>query len=37
MRLRPTILMLLLAGCSTPYQELGLAGGVASQQITANT
>jgi hypothetical protein len=26
-----------LAACSTPYQEMGFAGGVAAQQITANT
>jgi hypothetical protein len=30
-------LSLVLAGCSTPYQEMGLAGGVHAQQITANT
>ncbi len=34
---RSIALCLLLAGCSTPYQELGLTGGVASQRITATT
>lgn len=28
---------LLLAGCGTPYQEMGFAGGVSAQQMTADT
>ena len=28
---------LISAGCSTPYQEMGFSGGVASQQVTGNT
>lgn len=28
---------ILLSACSTPYQEMGLAGGVTAQQVTANT
>ena len=27
----------MLAGCSTPYQEMGFTGGVKSQQATADT
>lgn len=27
----------LLAGCATKYQEMGFGGGVAAQQITADT
>jgi hypothetical protein len=30
-------LVLALGGCSTPYQEMGFAGGVVAQQMTANT
>jgi hypothetical protein len=30
-------LSLLLAACSTPYQEMGFRGGVRSDQVTANT
>lgn len=26
-----------LAGCSTPYQEMGFSGGVSAQQMTSNT
>lgn len=29
--------MLALAACSTPYQEMGFAGGVGAQQMTSNT
>jgi hypothetical protein len=29
--------MILCAGCTTPYQELGLLGGVRAQQVTADT
>jgi hypothetical protein len=30
-------LCLLLGGCATKYQEMGITGGVAAQQITADT
>jgi hypothetical protein len=30
-------LSLMLAGCATKYQEMGFTGGVAAQQITADT
>lgn len=29
--------LLALGACSTPYQEMGFAGGVAAQQMTSNT
>jgi hypothetical protein len=28
---------IVLAACSTPYQEMGLSGGVSAKQMTANT
>ena len=31
------LLTLLLGACSTPYQGMGLSGGVESQQLTADT
>ncbi|WP_457488951.1 CC0125/CC1285 family lipoprotein [Tardiphaga sp. P5_C10] len=31
------LLCLLLAGCGTRYQEMGFTGGVAAEQITADT
>jgi hypothetical protein len=37
MRLFLVILTLIVAGCSTPYQEMGFTGGVLAQQMTANT
>jgi hypothetical protein len=30
-------LCVLLGGCATKYQEMGFTGGVAAQQITADT
>ncbi len=32
-----TLVALLVAGCATPYQEMGFSGGVSAQQMTANT
>ncbi|CFX36342.1 conserved exported protein of unknown function [Candidatus Filomicrobium marinum] len=29
--------LFLLGGCSTPYQEMGFAGGVGAQQMTSDT
>lgn len=29
--------MLMLCGCATRYQEMGLSGGVAAEQVTADT
>jgi hypothetical protein len=37
MRIVLLLVLSVLAGCSTPYQEMGFAGGVAAQQMTANT
>lgn len=37
MRAFSLILTLTLAGCSTPYQDMGFSGGVAAQQMTADT
>lgn len=37
MKWRFALTALLLAGCSTPYQEMGFTGGVKSQQVTADT
>ena len=37
MRWRIALIAVVLAGCSTPYQEMGFAGGVKSQQVTGNT
>jgi hypothetical protein len=37
MYVMPILIMMLLAGCSTPYQAMGFLGGVEAQQITANT
>jgi hypothetical protein len=31
------VLFILLAGCGTKYQEMGFTGGVAAEQITADT
>lgn len=31
------VLLTLLAGCSTPYQEMGFSGGVAAEQMTTDT
>lgn len=31
------ILALIVAGCSTPYQDMGFTGGVLAQQMTSNT
>lgn len=33
----PFLLVLALAGCSTPYQEMGIMGGVAAERMTADT
>lgn len=37
MRWHSGLIMLLLVGCSTPYQEMGFTGGVKAQQMTADT
>lgn len=37
MRFLHLILLCPLVGCSTPYQEMGFTGGVASQQVTNST
>lgn len=37
MRIACLALALVLSACSTPYQEMGFMGGVASQQMTADT
>ena len=37
MRFRWFLLTLLIAGCSTPYQNMGFGGGVEAQQVTADT
>lgn len=37
MRISFFFVALLLAGCSTPYQEIGFTGGVEAQQMTSNT
>lgn len=31
------LMSLVLAGCSTPYQEMGFSGGVSAQQMTSDT
>lgn len=31
------LIALMLAGCSTPYKEMGFGGGVSAQQMTADT
>lgn len=31
------LVVLVLVGCSTPYQSMGFSGGVEAQQMTANT
>ncbi|MEY9987474.1 hypothetical protein ABH995_006811 [Bradyrhizobium yuanmingense] len=35
--LRCLVLFAVLSGCATKYQEMGFTGGVAAQQITADT
>lgn len=37
MRILCPAIALALAACSTPYQEMGFMGGVAAQQMTADT
>ena len=37
MRIALVLLLSALGGCSTPYQDMGFSGGVAAQQMTANT
>ena len=34
---RFALFLVLLTGCSTPYQEMGFTGGVGAQQMTADT
>jgi hypothetical protein len=35
MRIKNILLVLILGGCATPYQELGFTGGVAAQRMTS--
>src|SRR5262245_16082424 len=37
MRFVATVVCVALAACSTPYQEMGFAGGVSAQQLTEDT
>lgn len=37
MRIAVFAVALILAGCGTKYQEMGLTGGVAAEQVTADT
>jgi hypothetical protein len=37
MRIVAVALALALGGCSTPYQDMGFAGGVAAQRMTNDT
>jgi hypothetical protein len=37
MRIACLLVAILLAACSTPYQDMGLLGGVEAQQITSST
>src|SRR5262249_57668333 len=36
MRIVAVVLLLALAGCATPYQNMGFMGGVEAQQMTAD-
>ena len=37
MRIKIILLVLLLGGCATPYQEMGFSGGVIAQRMTTDT
>jgi hypothetical protein len=37
MRIGLAILLAVLGGCATPYQEMGFSGGVQAQQMTTDT